>query len=56
MNVVVTVSGYIIPAVMLFIVIHGMIKKVNVYDEFVTGAKDGMKDRKSTRLNSSHSH
>ncbi len=43
MNVVVTVSGYIIPAVMLFIVIHGMIKKVNVYDEFVTGAKDGMK-------------
>ena len=30
MNVVVTVSGYIIPAVMLFIVIHGMIKKVNV--------------------------
>ena len=42
MNVVVTVSGYIIPAVMLFIVIHGMIKKVNVYDEFVTGAKDGM--------------
>ena len=43
MNVVVAVSGYIIPAVMLFIVIHGMIKKVNVYDEFVTGAKDGMK-------------
>ena len=42
MNVVVAVSGYIIPAVMLFIVIHGMIKKVNVYDEFVTGAKDGM--------------
>ena len=36
MNVVVAVSGYIIPAVMLFIVIHGMIKKVNVYDEFVT--------------------
>jgi spore maturation protein B len=43
MNVIVAVSGYIIPAVMLFIVIHGMIKKVNVYDEFVTGAKDGMK-------------
>ena len=30
MNVVVTVSGYIIPAVMLFIVIQGMTQKVNV--------------------------
>ena len=43
MNVVVTVSGYIIPAVMLFIVIHGMIKKVNVYDEFVKGASEGVR-------------
>ena len=43
MKAVVTVSTYIIPVVMMLIVIHGMLKNVNVYDEFVNGAKDGMK-------------
>lgn len=43
MKAVVVFSTYIIPVVMLLIVVHGMIKNVNVYDEFVNGAKDGMK-------------
>lgn len=35
-------SDIIIPSLVLFIVIHGVIKKVNVYDEFVDGAKEGV--------------
>ena len=41
MSIIVTVSSMIIPAIMLFIVGYGMIKKKNVYDDFVNGAKDG---------------
>ena len=43
MSIIVTVSSMIIPAIMLFIVGYGMIKKKNVYDDFVNGAKDGFK-------------
>lgn len=39
----VRLSGCIIPALIIFIVIYGCIKKVPVYDEFVNGAKDGLK-------------
>ena len=41
MSIIVTVSSMIIPEIMLFIVGYGMIKKKNVYDDFVNGAKDG---------------
>lgn len=35
MSIIVTVSSMIIPAIMLFIVGYGMIKRKNVYDDFV---------------------
>ena len=38
-----TISSFIIPAVMLFIVIYGVIKKENIYDDFVEGATGGLK-------------
>ena len=41
MSIVITVSSFIIPGIMLFIVFYGMIKKQNVYDDFVNGAKGG---------------
>ena len=41
MSIFVTISGFIIPAVIMFIVIYGLIKKKNVYDDFVTGATGG---------------
>ena len=37
MSIIVTVSSMIIPAIMLFIVGYGMIKRKNVYDDFVNG-------------------
>ena len=43
MSIIVTISSFIIPAVMLFIVIYGVIKKENIYDDFVEGATGGFK-------------
>ena len=43
MSIFVTMSSFIIPAIMMFIVIYGMIKKRNVYDDFVYGATGGLK-------------
>lgn len=43
MNILVKISEYIIPAVILFIVGYGMWKKTDVYDDFVEGAKTGIK-------------
>lgn len=43
MSIIVTISSMIIPAVMLFVVVYGVAKKQNVYDEFVTGAAGGLK-------------
>ena len=43
MSIIVTISSFIIPAVMLFIVIYGVIKKENIYDDFVEGATGGLK-------------
>lgn len=42
-SVLIIASAYIIPIVILIVVIHGMYKKVDIYDEFVVGAEDGMK-------------
>lgn len=41
MGVLVSVSTYIIPGIMVAIIVYGLIKKQNVYDDFVEGAKDG---------------
>lgn len=43
MSIFVTVSSFIIPGIMLFIVIYGIAKKRNVYDDFVEGATGGLK-------------
>ena len=43
MSIIVTISSFIIPAVMLFIVIYSVIKKENIYDDFVEGATGGLK-------------
>lgn len=36
-------SAFIIPIVMFYIILHGVVNKVNVYDVFIEGAKDGLK-------------
>ena len=43
MSVIVSISSFIIPGIMLFIVLYGIIKKQNVYDDFVTGDTGGLK-------------
>ncbi len=43
MSVIVSISSFIIPGIMLFIVLYGIIKKQNVYDDFVNGATGGLK-------------
>lgn len=43
MAVISSVSTYIIPFVVMFVVIYGLIKKVDVYEEFINGAYDGLK-------------
>ena len=42
MSVIVAISSFIIPGLMLFIIFYGMAKKQNVYDDFVNGAKGGL--------------
>lgn len=37
------ISDYIIPAVVILIIVYGIFKGVNVFDEFITGAKNGFK-------------
>lgn len=43
MKFVVFVSDFILPFTVLYIVGFGLLMKVNVFDEFVDGAKDGLK-------------
>lgn len=43
MNFLVYVSYYMIPLMIFYVVGFGLLQKVNVYEEFVKGAKDGMK-------------
>ena len=35
------ISDFIVPFVILFIVMHGLSERVNVYDEFIKGARKG---------------
>ena len=37
-----TISLIILPFIVLFIILYGFKKKVNVYDEFLVGAKEGI--------------
>lgn len=43
MDFIIYISDFIIPFTIFYIVGFGMLMKKNVYDSFVTGAKDGMK-------------
>lgn len=43
MDFIIYLSDFIIPFTIFYIVGFGMLMKVNVYDAFVNGAKDGMK-------------
>jgi len=36
------ISRFIIPAITLIVIIHAFIKKVNIYDEFLEGVKEGL--------------
>lgn len=37
-----TISFLILPLLVLYIILYGFKKKVNIYDEFLLGAKDGL--------------
>lgn len=37
------ISAFVIPFAIFYIVAHGLINKVNVYDTFIEGAKEGLK-------------
>lgn len=37
------ISNYIMPAIAVIIILFGLFKKVNVFDTFITGARDGLK-------------
>lgn len=41
MNLLVYISDFIVPFVILSIVVYGMLKHVNVYDSFIKGAQSG---------------
>ena len=43
MKLLIYLSDFIIPFTVLFIVADGVLKKVSVFDEFVNGAKNGVK-------------
>lgn len=43
MAVVSSLSSYIIPFVIMIVVLYGLFKKVDVYEEFIDGAIDGFK-------------
>lgn len=43
LNIIIVISSFIIPLVIFFIVGYGIAAKINVYDDFVEGAKDGLK-------------
>ena len=36
------ISNFIVPAFVLFIIVYGVKKKVNIYDSFLVGAKEGL--------------
>lgn len=36
------ISRFIIPIITLIVIIHALIKKINIYDEFLEGVKEGL--------------
>ncbi|MDO4394586.1 MAG: spore maturation protein [Mycoplasmatota bacterium] len=38
----VNISKYILPLITIIVIIHALIKKVNIYDEFLEGVKEGL--------------
>lgn len=42
MNFLLTLSDFLIPVTILFIVVFGCLKKVNIYEVFLEGAKEGL--------------
>lgn len=38
------ISNLIIPSIVLFIIIYGLKKKINIYDEFLIGVKEGLEN------------
>ena len=42
-NILSQISSFILPLLILFILVFGIIKKVNIYETFIDGAKDGLK-------------
>ena len=43
MGFIVAVSAFVIPLIIFYVVVDGIIHQTDVYDVFVEGAKDGMK-------------
>ena len=43
MKILLYISDFMIPFIFFYIVGYGMLQKQNIYEEFVTGAKDGLK-------------
>ena len=37
------ISNMILPLITLIVIIHAIIKKINIYDEFLNGVKEGLK-------------
>lgn len=42
-DIIITISSWIIPAIILITLVFGIIKKVPVYETFIDGAKEGLK-------------
>ena len=42
-EIIITISSWIIPAIVLLTILTGIIKKIPVYETFIDGAKDGLK-------------
>ena len=49
MHILIYISNYLIPFIILSIVVYGVLKGVNVYESFIKGARSGFLtvDRKS---------
>jgi len=41
-SIIVYASDFILPAVFIIIIAYGYIKKINIYETFITGAKEGL--------------
>ena len=43
MKILLFISEVSIPMIIFYIILYGLIQKVNVYESFITGAADGLK-------------